>query len=38
VPRAMDADVLARIQVEMAGRLIALEGQARQALSESARS
>jgi len=38
VPRAMDADGLARIQVEMAGRLIALEEQARQALAESARS
>jgi hypothetical protein len=36
VPRAMDADGLARMQVDMAGRLIGLKEQARQALSERA--
>ncbi len=38
LPRAMDAQALARMQVEMAGRLLALKEQARQALAEPAQS
>ena len=38
LPRAIDAQALARMQVEMAGRLLALKEQARQALAEPAQS